>query len=281
MSYEIDAFKCKKLRNGDFWYLDGVKVPYVKSPNHSGIIKPKFLVIHFTAGSSAAGAINWFRRKESKASAHFVIDYDGKITQMVPTNKKAWHAGRSSWKGYKGLNSHSIGIEVVNPGPLEIIESGAAYRSHWGKIYHADKYPEIFEAKHRNGGRMKAWIPFTPEQVLSILDLGSALMSHYDLIEAVGHDMIAPRRKVDPGPCMSPHIYGFLNGREMDDEQILVINGTDSLNLRAEPSQNGEVIRAINQDEQMIDLGYTENGWVRVQVGELTGFVFGDYVEIL
>ena len=89
------------------------------SPNHSGEITPKFIVMHYTAGWSAEGSITWLTNKESKVSAHLVIARDGTITQLVPFNKKAWHAGPSVYDGYKNLNSHSIGIALDNAGWVE------------------------------------------------------------------------------------------------------------------------------------------------------------------
>lgn len=47
-----------------------------------------------------------------KVSAHLVIRRDASIMQFVPFNKKAWHAGESSYKGRSNCNNFSIGIEM-------------------------------------------------------------------------------------------------------------------------------------------------------------------------
>lgn len=65
----------------------------------------KKIVLHITQGPTAAGAIAWFKQSEGPAavSAHFVIDRDGTIYQLVPLSDTAWHANAA--------NAYSIGIE--------------------------------------------------------------------------------------------------------------------------------------------------------------------------
>ena len=65
---------------------------------------------------SAIESINWLKNPLSKVSCHYLIDKKGKIIQMVPENKIAWHAGKSMWKNFIDLNKKSIGIELVNKG---------------------------------------------------------------------------------------------------------------------------------------------------------------------
>ena len=48
---------------------------------------------------------------DTKGLGTFEIDYENDDRlEFVDDNKKAWHCGKSSWKGYHSLNSHSIGI---------------------------------------------------------------------------------------------------------------------------------------------------------------------------
>ena len=83
---------------------------YRRSPNQSGSIKPKFIVLHHSAGGFR-GTVSWIMDPASDVSYHYVINpKDGSRIQHVFDTRKAWHAGRSSWRGYTGLNSHSIGI---------------------------------------------------------------------------------------------------------------------------------------------------------------------------
>jgi N-acetylmuramoyl-L-alanine amidase len=95
--------------------LSGEKIDFKNSPNISGKFKTGLLdtiVIHYTAGSSRESSVSTLINPGSKASAHLVIGRDGKITQLVPFDTIAWHAGNSSYKGRVGLNSYSIGIEI-------------------------------------------------------------------------------------------------------------------------------------------------------------------------
>ncbi len=80
---------------------------FIESPNHSSRngIAIDMVVLHFTDGPSARSAINHFRQQSSQVSAHYIIDRNGDIYQMVRDSDKAWHA--------KGANPRSIGIEHV------------------------------------------------------------------------------------------------------------------------------------------------------------------------
>jgi AmpD protein len=101
--------------------------------------------------------------KDLKVSAHVVIDRDGKITQYVPFDKRAWHAGQSSFNGRLNCNDFSIGIEL-----------------------------EGFDT-----------VPYTEEQYAALAQLINALMRAYPHMtpeRIVGHSDIAPGRKTDPGP---------------------------------------------------------------------------------
>jgi N-acetylmuramoyl-L-alanine amidase len=77
---------------------------------------PDMLLLHYTGMRSAAAAIAWLARADSKVSCHYVIDVDGRVTQQVPEVLRAWHAGLSFWAGETDINSCSIGIEIQNPG---------------------------------------------------------------------------------------------------------------------------------------------------------------------
>ena len=72
---------------------DGSPVRFVQSPNRGGTVDPKYFVIYCTATPSAQAAINTLTDPNAKASAHVVIARNGEITQLVPFNRIAWHAG--------------------------------------------------------------------------------------------------------------------------------------------------------------------------------------------
>jgi N-acetylmuramoyl-L-alanine amidase len=136
------------------------------SPNFDEREQPiSILVLHYTGMKDAASAIDRLRDPEAKVSCHYLVAEDGQILRMVPEEKRAWHAGRSYWRGLRNLNSASIGIEIVNPG-------------------------------HELGYR-----PFPEEQMNSVLRLTADIVDRYDIARAnvVAHSDIAPARRQDPG----------------------------------------------------------------------------------
>ena len=82
---------------------------FKSSPNQSGSIVPKYIILHHSAGSHD-GTRSWILNSRSKVSYHYLIAADGSRTQFVKDTKKSWHSGSSYWNGISGLNSHSIGI---------------------------------------------------------------------------------------------------------------------------------------------------------------------------
>jgi N-acetylmuramoyl-L-alanine amidase len=136
------------------------------SPNFDDRDAPvSILVLHYTGMQDAASAIARLADPEAKVSAHYLVAEDGQIVQMVPEDKRAWHAGRSYWRGKSNLNSMSIGIEIVNPG-------------------------------HEFGYR-----PFPDAQIDSVIQLAGDIIKRHKITRGnvVGHSDIAPTRKLDPG----------------------------------------------------------------------------------
>ena len=84
-------------------------------PRRNGM-RPTILLLHYTGLESMAKAIDWLCLAGSGVSCHYGIDEDGRITQMVAEDLRAWHAGESIWDGESDINSASIGIEIHNPG---------------------------------------------------------------------------------------------------------------------------------------------------------------------
>ncbi len=138
------------------------------SPNHDA--RPPgqavdILVLHYTAMADAAGALAILRNPDAKVSAHYLIDEDGTIYQMVPEARRAWHAGVSHWAGASDINARSIGIELANPGP------GPNARPFAEPLMQAlEKLAHDILGRH----------PIPPARVL-------------------GHSDVAPARKQDPG----------------------------------------------------------------------------------
>lgn len=136
------------------------------SPNFDERDRPvSLIVLHYTGMTDAASAIQRLRDPEAKVSCHYLVAEDGQVLRMVAEEKRAWHAGRSYWRGMTGLNGCSIGIEIVNPG-------------------------------HEFGYR-----PFPDEQVDALIPLVADIKERHSITRGniVGHSDIAPARKQDPG----------------------------------------------------------------------------------
>lgn len=129
------------------------------------------LVLHYTGMTDAASAIERLSDPAAKVSCHYLIAEDGQVVRMVPEEKRAWHAGKSHWRGLDNLNSASIGIEIVNPG-------------------------------HENGYR-----PFPDAQIDALIPLVADIMKRHGITRGnvVGHSDIAPARKQDPGELFPWH----------------------------------------------------------------------------
>jgi N-acetylmuramoyl-L-alanine amidase len=127
--------------------------------------KVKYLIFHYTGMKSENAAIKRLTNKSSKVSCHYFIKSNGEVIRIVPDLYIAWHAGISSWKKDKSLNSNSIGIEISNPG---------------------------HDYKYKN---------FSQKQITSIIDLSKNLKKKYKIKKEniLGHSDIAPLRKKDPG----------------------------------------------------------------------------------
>lgn len=136
------------------------------SPNFDDRALPvTMIVLHYTGMADAQSAIDRLCDPAAKVSAHYVVDEDGSVHRLVAEDKRAWHAGKSRWRGIDDINSASVGIEIVNPG-------------------------------HELGYR-----PFTEEQIDALIPLVAAIKERHGITRGnvVGHSDIAPTRKQDPG----------------------------------------------------------------------------------
>lgn len=181
-------------------WLDDVNK--VISPNKSGKITPRFIVMHYTASWRAAGAIRTLSTRGTKVSAQIVVDTDGMITQLVPFDVKAWHAGPSIYNGVKGLNSHSIGIEIVNPGYLKMQTDGS-FKDSNGRNHSAAKVQQTIKTKDaRVGSGDWHWPMYPKPQLEAVERLTAELIAEYGIEAIVSHRQIDTRGwKTDPGPA--------------------------------------------------------------------------------
>ena len=120
----------------------------------------EFIILHYTAMSTEK-SLKRLCDPVNEVSCHYLIDPSGICYQLVDDGKRAWHAGKSYWRGYHDLNSRSLGVELVNSGNEE--------------------YPEA--------------------QMTSLIRLLQYLIESYKIPpkNVLGHSDIAPSRKLDPG----------------------------------------------------------------------------------
>ncbi len=148
-----------------------MKIITQSSPNFDERTLPiSLLVLHYTGMETGAAALERLCCGDAKVSAHYLVEEDGRIFQMVEEEKRAWHAGVSEWRGEKNINSNSIGIEIVNGGHDWPLEDGSLP-------------------------------PFPDVQINALIPLCKAIMSRHNISASgvVGHSDIAPARKQDPG----------------------------------------------------------------------------------
>lgn len=151
------------------------------------------IVIHYTANGSLEDTIAWFQNPANKVSAHYVIGLDGRIVRMVPDAKKAYHAGVSQWQGRSGFNAFSIGIELVNWGPLQLREDlFYSWPGDYSHPYEGDA-PLLIAGEY--------WQPYPEPQLSALEQLVQLLREEYPIQWLLGHNEIAPERKRDPGPA--------------------------------------------------------------------------------
>lgn len=261
--------------------LSGQQVTFRQSPNHGGKFAkgfPDAIIIHYTAGASFSSSLNTLCDPKSKVSAHLLIGRNGEIAQMVPFDTKAWHAGRSSYKGRNGYNNYSIGIELDNAGMLS--KEGNDYVSWFGR-FHSEK--DVIEAVHRNETRSRFWHQYTKKQLQLVETLCNILCSHYGIKEILGHEEIAPLRKSDPGPAFPlDELRKKLmeeKSNEKDAPSTYGIIKASALNVRSTGSKHGELQGPPLPKGTKVEVLEKKANWYRVKY-QKEGWVFGKYVDI-
>lgn len=89
------------------------------SPNH-GVRKgdriPDSILLHYTGLPDGECALRQLCDPAAEVSAHYLVWEDGRLNQLVPESRRAWHAGQGVWAGESDMNDVSIGIEIANAG---------------------------------------------------------------------------------------------------------------------------------------------------------------------
>lgn len=224
------------------------------SPNHSarrGTIRA--LVLHTTEGAFPSD-LHWLCNPQpgnpaARVSAHYVIDPDGDIYQLVPDERAAWHAGRCWFAGVTDWNDISIGIEV----------------------------------SHTQG---HAW-PDVQQRRLTMLARSLVEKHHITPGFVVTHRQIAyPRgRKVDPTDMSDADFAAFVPSLYAPIAALFQVTAERGVNVRAEPSPtatklgalpkgalfHGEVVQGV--------IAYGVREWVKRLPSEGGGYAWKGAVE--
>jgi N-acetylmuramoyl-L-alanine amidase len=160
-----------------------------------------YIIVHYTGMRNAAEAFTRLCDPATEVSAHYVIEENGTVTQLIDEGQRAWHAGHSFWRGVRDLNSASIGIELVNPG-------------------------------HEYGYRA-----FPEAQIAALQNLLPGIITRHEMAPAtclLAHSDIAPTRKKDPGELFPwPHLaqQGFGLWPEPDGSDFESAHASDAPDL--------------------------------------------------
>src|SRR5262249_18148695 len=138
------------------------------SPNHEprrGVARPDILLLHYTGMKTTQAALERLTEPGSRVSSHYLVFEDGRIIQLVPEARRAYHAGESSWEGTTDVNSRSIGIEIGNQ----------------GHDYGCPAFPE--------------------PQIAAVVALCQDIVARWSIApwHVLAHSDVAPLRKRDPG----------------------------------------------------------------------------------
>jgi len=194
----------------------------VLSPNHGErrVARPDMLVLHYTGMPDADAALARLCDPRAQVSAHYFVFEDGRIAQLVSEAQRAWHAGESSWAGVRDVNSHSIGIEIANPG-------------------------------HEYGYR-----DFPDPQIAAVIALCRDIVARHAIppTRVLAHSDVAPARKQDPGekfPWARLHAAGV--GHWVAP---IAIEGGPVLAI----GESGPAVRALQQELAAYGYGVAPSG---------------------
>ena len=141
-----------------------MKIRSLPSPNcddRPAGVRPEILVLHYTDTNTLDETLAILVDPAREVSAHYVVAEDGTVVSLVPEDRRAWHAGKASWRGMPDVNARSIGIEIQNPG-------------------------------HRCGYR-----PFPAAQIDAVIGLARDICTRHAIAprDVVGHSDVAPARR--------------------------------------------------------------------------------------
>jgi N-acetylmuramoyl-L-alanine amidase len=162
------------------------------SPNHSARkpgVRVDTVLIHHTASTGDSGTLEWLRSPTSEVSAHYLVGTVGTVWQLVPEERKAWHAGlgRLPWETCRpyDVNHRSVGIEIVNPGDGKTPFTEAQYRALAWLV------PDIVRG-------LGSFAVVRPSDASSNVVKVAGKTEAHNMVYVLGHRDVAPGRKTDP-----------------------------------------------------------------------------------
>lgn len=253
--------KAMQIKNHLLFENDGKQVAYQATPNKGGRYSPQYLVMHYTAATTAASCISWFGNLVAQASAHLLIARDGTVTQFAPFNVVTWHAGKSNWKGLSGLNQYSIGIELVNGGRLMKGNIKCMCPVDQREVPNS----EVIMARHKNDAHEAAWHEYTDKQLEAAIEIAALLVKAYGLKDVLGHEDISPVRKSDPGPAFPMGSFRSKAMGRKDDTMDEYITAAE-LNIRSGPGTAFAPLTSALPVNTPVLVLKTEGTWSFVEV---------------
>jgi len=220
------------------------------SPNWDERSQPiDMIVLHYTGMKSGEEALARLRSEEAKVSSHYLIMQNGDIHHLVDEEKRAWHAGVSSWHGNNETNARSIGIEIVNPG------------HEWG------------------------YCNFPEQQMQSVVALVKDIVDRRSISPAlvIGHSDVAPARKEDPGERFD---WGRLareklalapfSEREVDVDSLTLdyfgaLDGLRKIGYDVPVGGHGAAVLAFQRHFCPQDLGHALSPLTRIAIENILG----------
>lgn len=227
-------------------------------------IKPKYIIMHCTTtGSPFDRNVTSMLRENYDASVHLLIGRAGEIQQFVPFNNSAAHCGDNHWHNvYNSMDSHSIGIEMLNAGKLTTDNGVDYYKSNFGITYPVPEDERVFY----NG---EWWQIYPQAQLNSALEIVRLLIHHYpDIKDVLGHNEINPgQRPEDPGPAF-PMQWFHAQALGLDESLPItrVHVTTRFVRLFSGPGENYERIGDGFPKNTPLGVLSAENGWSLVHV---------------
>lgn len=223
--------------------LVGEGVKFLQSPNTGGLIRSmEYLIAHDDEGASMAGTESWLMQYASGVSYHALIGKKGEVTQFVDFNKRAYHAGKSSWGSLTDLNWYTIGVSMQN--------------------------------------RNKE--PYTEKQIEKFIEVGKLIYDTYSLKDILGHKQISPGRKNDPhaGFPWARIKAGIQGGTVLDTVAKAVVTAS-KLNVRTGPGVRSKIATQVSKNDEVHILSETPEGWAEVIVCKtgVKGWVSKQYLK--